>query len=487
MLDYRGNGLGTFEEQPAGSINSSSNQRCEQYEHPAINDLSRYQDVLKRYLESACSHWNIPGVCLEISANGFRVGASAGTPVIGSGVSITRDARFRLGEIGNMLVSLSILQFRARGLIELEAPIATYLTELRGTPIGDEVKVWHLMSHAGGQCDIGFADLTSDRVFEWPEVVEMVKRAALRFMPGTVFSYSPLGMAILHVLLGRISDTAIIDVIRSQILDPLQLGMGSSRLGEISELDVASHVLVRSTQQICACAKRTRQPLAGSPTDVAMSLPDLTTLVESILDRREAESGDDSRVACQVALALQHQTMAIPHVTSGSGFHSLPNSAGLGCAQYRSNWYGKNGPLAGQSLAVRYHSSHRMAVAVATNLSAPRVCHTIVDELLHSLGQPSIPPEPSIIGDPCTSHDLEGDYLSSSEGVARITSLGKDVVCEFSVGSTSSLRLRMAMDDYNRWIVCAGSSQVPLGFFREPESGIPCLMVGPLAYKKSFS
>jgi hypothetical protein len=225
----------------------------------------------------------------------------------------------------------------------------------------------------------------------------------------------------------------------------------------------------------------------SSPSDFTMSVADLITLHEVIVNARESQSDVAAIVHRNAALALQKQVIGVPLATGGPTSECLPMSSGLGAPEFLPEWYGCNGAFFGQSCGIRYHAKQKIVVVVAMNVHAPSLCDVIIHEVLRSLVGDVKLPQPKIEENFPVMEEMIGNYNGSSGGNVSVTSQGKDIVCQLG-GRLRGPRSQvlMKLDAFNRWVVRSDPGPSSLGVFRDPITGTPCLMVGAIAYRKSL-
>ena len=166
------------------------------------------------------------GLLLAVfDAEGEPVEASVGSDADGSAPTAT-DA-FRIGSITKVFTALATMQLVEEGSIDLDAPAADYISRFA---VADGVTVRHLLSHRSGiynVTDVGsfFPAIFDEPSREWTaeDQVELVADEAPVFEPGERFSYSNTNYVILGVLLEEVTGEAYHEVIRTRIIDPLQL------------------------------------------------------------------------------------------------------------------------------------------------------------------------------------------------------------------------------------------------------------------------
>jgi CubicO group peptidase (beta-lactamase class C family) len=69
-------------------------------------------------------------------------------------VPVTMDTRFRIGSANKMFTAVGVLQLVERGLVSLDAPVATYLRDYPNPEFASSVTIRQLLTHTGGAGDI---------------------------------------------------------------------------------------------------------------------------------------------------------------------------------------------------------------------------------------------------------------------------------------------------------------------------------------------
>ena len=130
------------------------------------------------------------------------------------------DTQYRIGSITKTFVAVLVMRLREEGLVDLDAPLATYLP---GTP-ADGATLAQLLAHGAG--------LPAETPGPWwervdgsvrPELADLVA-GPLPHRPGRRHHYSNPGFALLGALVGRLRGRPWVDVLADEVLAPLGLG-----------------------------------------------------------------------------------------------------------------------------------------------------------------------------------------------------------------------------------------------------------------------
>ena len=194
---------------------------------------------LDKELKRLIRKHKVPGASVAV-LRGKRIVARFAAGVVNKNtrVKTTTDTLFQIGSITKPMTATMILQLRDEGKLKLEDPILTYLPDFR---IADmhrlkNVTIRHLLSHTSG-IDGDFFPRTDsgDRAIE--QLLDMSAMLPSLFKPGTNYSYSNIGFAVLgrviEVLEGRSFDKAL----KKRIFEPLEMTRTITSVKDIKSMD----------------------------------------------------------------------------------------------------------------------------------------------------------------------------------------------------------------------------------------------------------
>jgi CubicO group peptidase (beta-lactamase class C family) len=172
----------------------------------------------------------IPGIAFGLIHKGELVYASGvGERVVGSNQAPSAESVFRIASMTKSFTATAILKLRDKGLVQLEAPITTYLpwSATIGLPeTSSPITVRDLLTMGAG---LPTDDPWGDRQESLPlsDFDEMVK-AGLTFNRdvNTAFEYSNLGYALLGRIISDVTGEEYESYVTREILEPI--GMKSS-------------------------------------------------------------------------------------------------------------------------------------------------------------------------------------------------------------------------------------------------------------------
>ncbi|MGA1345711.1 MAG: serine hydrolase domain-containing protein [Ilumatobacteraceae bacterium] len=182
----------------------------------------------------------VPGVTAAVLLPG-----DGGAPVellTAAGLSdiVAEDAadpgdHYRFGSITKPMTSVIILQLVDEGLIDLDAPVATYLGAgwaegyvLDGVDYGDLVTIRQILDHTDGFAEFAFdvefyiqSSLRLETPYEPEEIVTWAVNRGPQYVPGTDYLYNTVGHVVAGLVIEAVTGQAAHEVMRTRIFDPV--------------------------------------------------------------------------------------------------------------------------------------------------------------------------------------------------------------------------------------------------------------------------
>lgn len=202
------------------------------------------------------------------------------------GTALADDSLVRMGSVTKSYVAAALLAAQAEGLVDLDAPVSRYVTDVPGAP---EVTVSDLLALRSGIPDYLGGDAWLDAMTSAPER-EWSLRDVLTLVPDGVrapgqFEYSNTNYILAALVLERVHGTDWRTAVRELVLDPMELTdthMGGEGLAVVAgTLDDGSGARVRTDAQPYT-AIETSAAAAGSMVSTAQ---DLARFGRALLDR----------------------------------------------------------------------------------------------------------------------------------------------------------------------------------------------------------
>jgi D-alanyl-D-alanine carboxypeptidase len=143
--------------------------------------------------------------------------ATYGYADIAARTPVTPDTLFEIGSIGKSFTSIALLQQREAGRLDLHQPVTRYLPWFQIRSPYAPIALHHLMSHTAGIAN--GTDLAPCTRYEVVSLQEMETASP----PGAHFHYSNVGYKALGYLLEDLLGQPYGAILRSDILDPLDM------------------------------------------------------------------------------------------------------------------------------------------------------------------------------------------------------------------------------------------------------------------------
>lgn len=134
----------------------------------------------------------------------------------------TPDTKFRIGSVTKTFTDMLALQQIEKGKLKLDGVISDYLPDYP-KPQGQQVTVYHLMTHTSGLPDYDALDIDYSKFYPHEKILAMFDSLPLQFPPGSQFSYTNSGAFLLGVILEKITGKTYEQLLNENIIRPLQL------------------------------------------------------------------------------------------------------------------------------------------------------------------------------------------------------------------------------------------------------------------------
>ena len=181
-------------------------------------DTARMDQVVSSYVSSGKFMGSV------LVARGDQVLLSKGYGSANLEWSIPNDptTKFRLGSITKQFTAASILLLEERGKLNIDDPVRKYMPDAPAA--WDKVTIYNLLTHTSGIPSFtGFPDYSETEPFAVTpkNLVARFRNKPLEFDPGSKWSYSNSGYALLGYLIETISGETYADFVKKNIFSPL--------------------------------------------------------------------------------------------------------------------------------------------------------------------------------------------------------------------------------------------------------------------------
>jgi CubicO group peptidase (beta-lactamase class C family) len=360
----------------------------------------------------------VVGASLAIGTGDEVVTAATGVVNLRTGHPVTRDTLFQVGSITKVWTATLVLQLVDDGLLDLDAPVASYLPEFR---VHDEevtrtVTARQLLTHTSGIDGDFFPDFgRGDDAL--PRYVEAMGSLRQVHPQGAIMSYTNSGYVLLGHLVARLRGTTWEAALRERLLTPLGLAHAGTFAEEALLYDATAGHLYDPASGV------TVTPVWAGPRSVAPSgalhakATDLLAFAQ--LHLSGGVTADGTRLLSEEsAAAMQQPAIDIKDGTPGS-------SQGLGWALQR--WgdqrvFGHGGQTTGHLAQLDIVPGAELTISIVTN--GGRDAGTLLSELVAEVALAFAgvrPPAPLTPPDPPLAIDTEryvGTYATEGFSVA---------------------------------------------------------------------
>nr|AKQ20685.1 beta-lactamase [uncultured bacterium] len=339
---------------------------------------------------------DVPGAQVAVLAGGEIQDEAVGVLSLHSRVETTTDSVFKIGSITKIWTATLILQLVREGVLDLDRPVRHYLPGFRlSDPAAtDTLTARHLLTHTGGIDSNHFTD-TGRGADAIERFVATLADAGHLFGPGTVFSYSNSGYAVLGRLVEVLRGKHFHDVLRERLVTPLGLRtVATDPYEAILHRAAVGHV--ESGGELAPTTKwAVSYATAPSGSHLAISARDLLEFVRLHLT--------------DPALAVLRE----PHLESVPDFGGGVEGWGLGWMLYPDGVVGHTGVSKGQKAFLRVVPSTGVAVAVLTNSTGGEpLAHEIFAAALGDV-ETAPPPVPPANPAPIDADRMCGTYRTT--------------------------------------------------------------------------
>ncbi len=319
----------------------------------------------RRLAELARKH-RVPGAALGITRIGddAEVHATYGVLNTATGVEVTEDSVFQIGSVSKVWTATVVMQLVDDGLLDLDAPIADVLPELRlaDPDVAKQVTMRHLLTHTSGIDGDVFTDTgRGDDCLE--RYVEILDEAAQNHPLGATFSYCNSGFVLMGRVIEKLTGLGWDAAMREKLFAPLGLTHTVTLPEEALMFRAAvGHVATGDEDPKPA-------PIWGLPRNMGPAGL-ITATTEDVLGFARLHltggltSSGERILTTASATAMASKQADIPDK------HSLGDSWGLGWI--RDDWSGRriighDGNTIGQSAFLRLLPDQGLAVTLLTN------------------------------------------------------------------------------------------------------------------------
>lgn len=190
--------------------------------------------IVDSYIRREMRRQQIPGIALAVLKHGQpELLRTYGFANLEHNIPVKQATVFQSGSMGKQFTAAAVMLLVHDGKLRLDDPVNRYLPDAPAS--WSNITIRRLLNHTAGLGNFG-DEVNLRRDYTEKEFWELIKASALKFEPGSDWSYSNLGYVTLGILIHKVTGEFYGDLLVRRVFKPL--GMEGSRV--ISESDIIS-------------------------------------------------------------------------------------------------------------------------------------------------------------------------------------------------------------------------------------------------------
>ena len=209
------------------------------------------QAKLEALIQESMADGLVPGLSVVIvNREGTQYAKGFGSANLEMQTAFTPDTHCHIGSTAKAFTAVAVMQLLERGLIDLDAPITTYLPDFRvNDPRGSSIRVRHLLTNSsglGGSEQPGSNDETA-----LEDHVKGLAKVKLEYAPGTGYAYANSGFSVLGLIVQKLSGMSYEQYMQEKIFAPLEMNASTLEFWKPEALDgTGSYYAGTHSQQV---------------------------------------------------------------------------------------------------------------------------------------------------------------------------------------------------------------------------------------------
>lgn len=431
-----------------------------------VQDMNIDWQELTHYIEEATIASGIRGLTLALSVAGEQRFIHADGE--GAVCEYRDEQKFGLGCVSRTLVAVLALKMQEQRLLDIDAPVSKYMSELSDDERFNVITLRHLLQHTAGYGGIGYGEQEGN-VTDVGSWLPMVRYAPQIFVPGTVVDYEGSNSLLASEILKRVGGQPI----------GVQLEKCISSL--IASANMVATLPLRNSQ--ISGAQSPQKYVSGND-DILDQIMNLRVGLGDLLAIGEVICRESMASACQPVLAaLYRNAIPIPRAVSEAARAHMPTGYGLGTCAFPNDLFGHDGHVEENYLSFRFCPTRKMVVALGVDTESTEMRNAFRGGLLSRLG---VKCEPVVVKHKETFElsELSGRYLGNNRVNINVTAEPGSVTIHLHRRGGGKKPLRGEIGSMDRLNFPPEARMWSPTFFREPGTGCPCLMMGNNAFKR---
>jgi D-alanyl-D-alanine carboxypeptidase len=183
--------------------------------HPSIGEALA---AIRAFAPRAMAEQGTPGLSVAITERNRTLAIiTLGYADVAARTPVTPQTRFAIGSITKSMTALALLQLRDAHRLDLDAPVTRYLPWFSIHSGGRPILVHQILSHTAGLPD----DYSATPSYTYG--IAALRETHTIFTPGTSWSYSNDGFAVVGALLATLDHRTWAASLQARVLDPLEM------------------------------------------------------------------------------------------------------------------------------------------------------------------------------------------------------------------------------------------------------------------------
>lgn len=153
---------------------------------------------------------------------------------------------YGVGSVTKSFTALAIMKLHEKGLLSLDDPIYKYLPDVKVKPFGEDILIWHLLTHSSGLPALAYAEAYLHSLFDgdtWMpftspyDIIPFINdsEAWAEAAPGEAFFYLNEGYVLLGMIVSKVSGVPFEEFVRNEILKPIKMARTYFKKDEVEK------------------------------------------------------------------------------------------------------------------------------------------------------------------------------------------------------------------------------------------------------------
>ncbi len=237
--------------------------------------------------------------------NGAFTYATLGRPRLDADDAVDIDTRFKWGSVTKLLTAFLVCQLADQGRLHLDDPVDKHLPGF-GARLGDNATatVRHLLMHQAGIVDL------FERFDNAEQIISRLAAEGAIAPPGTLFSYTNAGYALLGAIIEQVSGRSWRDCVLNRIIDPLDARTAVFAIEPTDANTARDYMFKDGVATEAPMWPHTGPFLEAAGSSFASGIRDAVRILASVMCGRDAAKPDSAAWIGKAMLEEMHSVQA---------------------------------------------------------------------------------------------------------------------------------------------------------------------------------